>query len=334
MGGATNEGDPSSMPQPQASAAGDGQQEPADQYTLAFHPPPLSQYYPSPFYPQPQSRPSTNEGGRPSSPVPMTYLPPPPPPLGNTYASPGYWHSQPGQQLYQSPFYSNQQTPNLAGLEGSPFGFQHEGFQHERSSSISQQMPGAGPGYVHPGGVYPYQMPSFTTQGNLGASIDGQRLPYYRSIPTHLGMQAPSGNKEGDLLSPSGVTASSMQVNPPSSPPSAPSVNMQPTTEATGSENQQGSTTNTNNNNTSSVLPSQPAGGSTVAAASGESQQDNPVAAGNVATAATAVIGSAVKSKEAARKEGVATGETGGEEGREDEDSMSSLPMSLPDKPL
>ncbi len=326
---AGNEEGPSSIPQPQSSADG-APQEPAEQYDQSFHPPPLSHYYPTPFYAQPQLRPHTNEG-RPSTPLPMTYLPPPPPPLGNGYASPGYWLSQTGQ--HQSPFCSNQQMPNLGGMEGSPYRF-----QHERGSSISQQMPGTGASFVPPfqlggGAAYPYP---FATQGglgsSLGASMDGQGLPYYRPIPTHLGMQGPHhpGNKEGGLLSPSGVTASSMQVNAPTSPPSAPSVSMQPTTPGAGSsENQHTSnggptsptTTNNNNNNTPSVPLSQPAGGGTLAAASGE---EDPVAAGGAAAAAVATMkGSGLK--EAARKGGVAVGEN--LEG--DEDSMSSLPILL-----
>ena len=321
---------PSSMSQPQAPVAGASQEPPGEQYA-ASQVPPLSHYYPGPLYQQqPQSNNApTSDGARPSSPVPMTYLPPPPPPLGNPYASPGYWHSQHAQP-FQSPFCNSQQTPSFGGVEGSPFRV-----QHERTSSIPQQMPmpggGGGGGFVPPflqGGAYPpYQMPSFAPQGGLNAGIDVQGAPPY-CRPTHLGMAPNPGAKEGGfaLLSPSGVTASSMQVNAPTSPPSAQSVNLQPSGTETQNQNEP---TSTNNNAPLSVPPSQPSGGAAasvvVTAVSGETQQGNPEALG-VSSAGTAGV---KRSREGeAAKEGGATG--GGQDG--DEESMSSLPMSLPDQ--
>lgn len=169
----------------------------------------------------------------------------------------------------------------------------------------------------------------------------GQGPSFYRPLPAHLGMQVPpthqhTGNKDGGLaglLSPSGVTASSMQVNAPTSPPSAPSVNNQPIPGAATGDSNSAEPTNSNNNNTSSVLPSQPVGGGTLVAASGESQQGAVGGEAAAAAAAATGNGTALKSaRAAAQKESVATVK-GTQSHDGDQDSLSSLPMSL-DNPL
>ena len=173
--------------------------------------------------PYAQYRPLGNtEGVMPSIPAP--YLPPPPPPLGN---SPNYRLSQSypagySQGLYRSPL------PSALGMGTSPMGFQRDVTSPSIVIPSSANFGRANqylPFLNH--GPYPYQHPSMLAQGDFNTSFDNQGLPRFRTVPNHLNLQAAQTTGGFGLVSPSGATASSLQVNAPSSPLSAPSVSMQ-----------------------------------------------------------------------------------------------------------
>ena len=170
----------------------------------AAFPPHLAHFYPPPSHVQP--RPADDDGAMPTA---ESFLPPPPPPLGNTYASPKHWHPQfmghPASfHHYPSPYSSVQGMPPYLGQTPQQF-------QERPPNPIpgEKSMP-----FPHPygdQGAYPFQY----AHVGLGTSFDGQGFP----TPFRAG-------KEFGLLSPSGVTGSSMQVHAPSSPSAAPSVSV------------------------------------------------------------------------------------------------------------
>lgn len=276
------------------------------------YPPHLSHFYP-PLFAQP--RPGPDEGVPPASPTAMSFLPPPPPPVGNPYTPPRTWHPQPfpppptgyphHHSIYPSPFCNPLQMPSL-GMEPSP-GFQRE----ERPSFVPQ--PTFGSSFMQPfnQGGYPYYQPTPAGYMRLG-SFDGPGLPHFGAVPN---LSGPRGGKEGEglgLVSPSGVTGSSLQVHAPSSPPSDPSVSMQPTNNVTETQKNNESTV------PASVLVTSSSGTVVEVAAASDKHVGG--------------AGSRVKSGEVARKKETTSGGQGtGEEDKDGAESMSSLPMSVPE---
>ncbi len=151
-------------------------------------------------------------------------LPPPPPLLGNPQGSinnswftPSLVESAAAgypQAMYESPRYDVPLPPGM-GMRPSPFRV-----SSERPSSFLQSMP----------------VPPRSTSFNPATSQDGHAAPYnygYQYPPppppppmgvqeqlnlnTSLNLQASHGGGRGGLVSPSGVTASSLQVHAPSS---------------------------------------------------------------------------------------------------------------------
>jgi hypothetical protein len=138
------------------------------------------------------------------------FLPPPPPPLSNPYASPQRW-------MYPLPPYL--QTPTI-GAEPTP-----SRFYQDRPPN-----PAPGTGFST-FGVSPYGKPNI----GFGASFDGQQGSSQLGPTESMGfapLQSTQVMKESGLgvFSPSGVTGSSMQVHPPSSPPIDPSTSIHPST--------------------------------------------------------------------------------------------------------
>lgn len=171
-------------------------------------PPHLAHFYP-PLHMQSRS---ADDGAMPTA---ESFLPPPPPPLGNAYTSPKHWHPQfmghPASfHHFPSPYSSNQGVPPYLGQ--SPQQFQDR--PPNPMPGGEKAMPFAHP-YGHQGG-YPFPYAHMT---GLGTSFDGQGF-----LPTSF--RAAQPGKEFGLLSPSGVTGSSMQVHAPSSPSAAPSVSV------------------------------------------------------------------------------------------------------------
>lgn len=145
---------------------------------------------------------------------------------------------------------------------------------------------------------------------------------HFGNRPGHLNFQtgdhAGRGVGFGILGSPSGVTASSLQVNAPTSPTSMPSAGMQPSSE------------NASNTNGNQQQEAEPTSQSAVAAAAAavtttvNATSMNPfvTAKNSVGGVGTVAVSSAIERKKEQRE--TADG---------DVDSMSSLPLSVPDRP-
>ena len=232
-----------------------------------------------------------------------SFLPPPPPPVSGQFASPGYIGGDNLSSLFNSP---------PRGLSSSGMRSSQNQFQFEPSPPM---LPGIIPtvGYRYPpygwpmAGRPPWFYPSPVMDS--GSGFDPRRQ--FNNRPSHLGFQPMSqtgrGPGFGTMGSPSGVTACSLQVNAPSSPTSVPSGGMQQ-----GSEN----ASNDNQEPGESALPSAPGaaltGAATAAAATG--------ASGASVGGAVAGGGESEKKAKARQPENA------------DVDSMSSLPLSIPDR--
>ena len=249
---------------------------------------------------------------------PMSYLPPLPPLPGNPCASPGFF--LPGEyptpshnQFYGSPL--SYPPPPGARMGPNPF-------QYEKSPSLGRGMPSL----LFPNSVFPN-----SPQYSQGCLKGAGRLPYFYTNPSmmvdtgsnfdtrgHFGngplsFQAGShtgrGVGFGNIGSPSGVTASSLQVNAPTSPASVPSDNMQPSSE---------NASNTNGNQQQeTVAPLQCAAAATVNATS----MDSSSLSAHPCVSGTLAVSSAVGAKKAEQQE-LADCEV---------ESLSSLPC-VPDK--
>lgn len=212
--------------------------------------------------------------------APEPFLPPPPPPLGNPYASPPRW-------MYPYPQYL--QTPSV-GVEQSP------------SRYYQERPPNPMPGSTFSTfGATPYNRPA----ANLGASFDGQQHGGDGAAKFGFGPLQSTQEVTG-VFSPSGVTGSSMQVHPPSSPPIDPSVSIQPTPlSASHLQYDAGTVPVTTTTATSGGMAG--------------------IGASPLTTQVDTMVGGGDKGGAEKKKQGVGEGAKDGEE------SMSSLPMSVPE---
>lgn len=175
-------------------------------------PPHPAQFYPPSLYAHSRQPLFSSEGAMPASPSMEPFLPPPPPPVNNPYASPPKWMYQqqtPSLGMDQSPsrFYQQQRPPNP--VPGPAF----MGPNSMPGPSFMAPNPVSGPVFMGPYG--PYCMPG---RMNFNASFDGQGgMPQFAANSSFGAM--PNAQAAKELLSPSGVTGSSMQVHAPSSPP-------------------------------------------------------------------------------------------------------------------
>ncbi len=229
---------------------------------------------------------------------PTSFLPPPPPPIAGHYVSPGYL---PGEN--PSVFYSPQKGFSSSGIR--PFQFELSPPMH------SGMFPSAG---YRPPQLLNWPMagrPPFYPSPLMdpGSNFDPRRQ--FGSRPTHLSFNAVGQTGRsvgfGILGSPSGVTASSLQVNAPSSPTSVPSGGMQDS--------------NINNDGQESRDTAQQSGAPGAAS----------LALTSAATATGPSVSTAVaEGSELTRK----TATAASQQSRDvDVESMSSLPLEVPDKP-
>ena len=126
--------------------------------------------------------------------------------------------------------------PSLGGFTSAPqrFSSYHSPYSRYRLSWPPAHLPGVSPVYPgYYGALYdPAAVDNATT---TGYGLNSSHM-FRSSYPSHVGYEGEAGAIGGGglggqrLYSPSGVTGVSMQVQPPSSPPSAPSVsNLQQT---------------------------------------------------------------------------------------------------------
>ena len=278
-------------------------------------------WYPSHSYPSSspfKQPPTSNKSAAPSSSA--SYLPPPPPLLTSAHLSPNSYCYH-GQPLFGSPHCNIPPPPGMGMGPGSSLG---SGVQHDHSPpSVLRPVPLSAPsgsifnqpvqyppsfGY---GPYLPYSYPSQPGRMDLNTSFDNQGLPHFRTLSDQFNFRsaaADRGNRFG-LLSPSGVTASSLQVQAPSSPPSAPSVNMQPGGEGAGTMNQEKPNIPTTATTQTSIF-SPPSTSSTIKGMPPPAQSQNHAGSGGT--------------------EKVKKNIDGGTKD-DDENSMSSLPMSVRD---
>jgi len=229
-----------------------------------------------------------------------SFLPPPPPPVSGQFTSPRYMGGDNFSSLFNSP----------------PRGLSSSGMRSSQNQFQFESSPPMLPGIVSTGGYrYPYGLPMAgrppwfypSPAMDSGSGFDPRRQ--FGNRPSHLGFQPMSQTGRDTMGSPSGVTASSLQVNAPSSPTSVPSGGMQQSSENASNDNQEPG---------ESTLPSAP-GTATAAAVTGASGASVGGATAGGATAG----GSGQLEKRAANvclPKDV------------DVDSMSSLPLSIPDK--
>ena len=245
-------------------------------------PPHLAQFYP-PHYAH--SRPPGPEGVAmlAASSGMEPFLPPPPPPLGNPYASPPHW---------MCPYPPYLQTPSV-GVEQSPARYYQE--------RPPNPMPGT---TFSTYGATPNNRPA----ANFGASFDGQEHAVDGGAKLGFGPLQSTQEVTG-VFSPPGVTGSSMQVHPPSSPPIDPSVSIQPALLSAGHLKYVAGTT--------------PATATTTTAAAMAGFGASPLT--TQVDVMTGGKGAKVSGAEKEEKQGVGEGTKDGGE------SMSSLPMSVPE---
>ena len=234
----------------------------------------------------------------------VSYLPPPPLPLSGSFTSPGLMAGDnPLSTLYSSP-----RGVSGSGIRPSrPFQFEQSppvfpGMLPAWGYSNPPQFPPAWPMAGRPPFFYPNPM------GDPGNSFDLRRQ--YGNRPVHLGFnsvgQSGRGAGFGTLGSPSGVTASSLQVNAPSSPTSVPSGGMQQGSENASNDNQE---TGESAQHTNDAGLTSAASNSTVGSGGGGG------GGGGAVSGTERKNGEVQKSRD------------------EDVDSMSSLPMSVPSVP-
>lgn len=228
--------------------------------------------------------------------------------------------------MYPSPYFPG--TSSL-GVESSPLRFRHDMSAPSMPRPPPMPMPGATP-YAQPffgNEFYPYLQQQQQEQQyptgpvSLGTSFDGQGgVSQARAVPNHLDLQAsPRGKQEGfGLLSPSAVTGSSMQVHAPSSPPSVdiPSMGMQ----AAATNLRAGQQNSHNDPGKTHHPPPVPAASVLITSSTGTVLE----VTGGPGQQGTAMGGGG------ARKE-AGSGGGGGELGNDEGNSMSSLPMSVPE---
>lgn len=214
---------------------------------------------------------------------------------GGVVPPPGAYHQQ--QPIYFSPYYYNpsQMSAMNPGVETSP-----SKFQQDEAGSFTQPTFGSLSVPFAPlqhQGLFsqPFSAP---TGMSFGTSFDGGQ---FSSVPGQFTMRGTGNREESGVGSPSGVTGSSMQVHAPTSPPS---VSMQPVSTGTSGK-------------------TEPLAPLLVTSSTGTTVE---------VTTATGldkgVVGGAtggVKDSSGVKKE------SGGKETVEGAESMSSLPMSIPE---
>ena len=258
---------------------------------------------------------------------PMSYLPPVPPPMINPYSSPNLFVPEeyptpnyntspssflppPGPRMGPNPFHYDT-SPSLGlGMPSHPY--PNSGFslspQHSQAYPFGAGMP------------YFYQDPSVMV--NPGTSFDAHGN--FGNGPSHLNFQARNhferGVGLGSLESPSGVTASSFQVNAPSSTISAPSDGLRPSSKNASNVNgiQQQETETASQYGTSQHAASAVVGNTTTTSKGSLASAQNDRSVGGTLSVSSTTEENKIEQQETANG---------------NVDFMSSLSLSAPDKP-